>query len=280
MLFFTGRPKKSGGYVRGKVEGLQSLFPTAHNFVELIGIDMLLCIREFLHLSGQQCLNCFKNLMLTNKRIYKRLYKSKLLNRIIAQDAFSFNYLKKVKGRFHTYGDLIQFRDNTCGSHLSFNEYESSQFLKNAKLASKLPYVLYLRITVEEQVVQRLPAPSSHCYIRVKTSKVQIKRIKHLLSNFEQTHNGIAMRIFLPTNHHLPFNQHNSTLWVLVNKNQPLQFPTAPFLIGLKIELKLVNFRYYYRLHLCKLFSGVFSDASALSQRKLYLACTHLLEQE
>ena len=277
MFILTGQPKCSRGNVLRHAKLFQHAIPSVQNFVELIGSDMLLCIREFLH-SSKNSLDCFKSLMLTNKSIYRFLFESTVLNKVIAKDAFSFNYLRKAKYNLRTYRDLVQFRDNMGGSHLSYNEYQHSQFLKNSKLAFKVPYVHYLRIKIEEQVIEPIHSSSPYCYVRARVPKVQIKRLKHLLTQFEETHSGIAMKIYAPTNNHMPLHLHNNSIWFLA-KRQNMQFQMDPFLAGFRVELKLVHFRYCFRLHFYNFSFGVSFSVAERPRRRSYLACTDLLEQ-
>lgn len=262
MLVFTGSPQVRCGNKGCHAFSFQNFFPSSNDFFNVVGIDILVSIREFLHHPKTNCFTCFQNLMMTSKTIYTTLSQSKLLNKIIARDAFSFNYLRKTKNKFKTYGDLIRFRDNITGFHLTYNECARSQFLQNSKLASKKPYVMFSRITMGEQIIPFGASSGLYC-VRVKTSGVQIKKIKHLLTQFEQMHNGIALNIFQSANNHMPFNVHNNTIWVVMNEKQrKIQFPKKPFLIGLKIELRIVNFRYYFRFHFCNFFFDVSSSVS------------------
>ena len=219
MFRLTAPPKEGGRHIGKQRAALQSLVPPDQNLFKKLGIDIFLRIREYMkHVDPRKSLNCFKNLMLTNKVVYEFLFNNRLLNGIIAKDTVGFNYLSKVTKKLCTFGNLINFRDNITGLHLLYSEYEKSQFLKNGKLAFKAPYVYYMHLNNLECFDESFLGYSSrYQVVRGTGHRLQLRRLRHVLEQFESAHNAIVMNIYTPSNNHHPVQVHSNKVYISEN---------------------------------------------------------------
>lgn len=198
--------------------------------------------------------------MLTNKAVYKFLFSNRVLNRLIAKDTVGFNYLNKVNKKLCNFGNLISFRDNITGLHLLYSEYEKSQFLKNGKLAFKSPYVYYMHLNNLECFDESFLGYSSrYQVVRATGNRLQLRRLRHIFEQFEEVHNGIVLNIYTPSNNHYPVQVHSNKVYIMLKKRDTRlrKAVEKKLFVGVYLELTVVNFHYYFRLHLAEVISSV-----------------------
>ena len=183
--------------------------PPAEQFFQNTGTDLLITVWEFIHEGN---LKTILPLMLVSKGVYRRLTTDVNLLREIAKHSFSFLYLSYVTTESKTFQRLLRFSRPQSGAELGFNEWSKQQLLRNTRMRKRPPYTVHFKVRPTQiytggkthVVVGRAPFPF-------------VEKLKRILKQFEESHNAIEMKIFLPERNHYPFALHNSTVRFLLS---------------------------------------------------------------
>ena len=216
--------------------------PLAQDFFKRVGVDILICIWEFLH---QGNLEGILPLMLSSKGVYSRMEKEMDLVQQIAKSSFTFFYLSKTKG-IRLMKDLIALSRLQSGAEFAYNQYVKQQFLRNGRLLKK-PYYR-IRVAVWPN---KLFIGHSTSVLKVYVRQCQCERLHCLLREFEEAHNAIAMKIFLPQHNHYPIATYNSTLYLSGPRGsfEGLgEDGKVSYMVQLRIRFTVHNLRYRFSL--------------------------------
>lgn len=241
VLPATALPKRGRLEVGEQVAGgVDHPLPFSKHFFERVGVDILVTVWEFVH-EGK--LVELLPLMLASKAIYSRLEKESDLLLQIAKGNFTFIYLVEARG-FRSFKDLLLYSNPSSGAELAFNHYAKQQILRNSRLLRKPFFEMRLKVW-PRQVFEGEGMCVVKCFVGPKTTE----RLKGLLTEFEEAHNAIAMKIFLPFRNHYPFAVHDSSLYIL--STAPLDFfdsRRSAILATVRIRFTVRNLRYRFSL--------------------------------
>lgn len=215
--------------------------PFAQNFFQRVGVDLLVRIWEYVH---QGKLSDILGLMLSSKAIYSRMEKEPDLLLQIAKNNFSFIYLTRAPS-FHRFKDLLDYAEPSNGAELSYDHFSSQQILRNSRLLGNPCFELDLKLWPK-----RIYQGEDMCLFKCFCTKQTLQAIETLFREFEEAHNAIAMRIFLPCRNHLPFSYHDSSLYVYSSKEEDFfdQFRHRPTKAVCFVRFTLQNLRYRFSL--------------------------------
>lgn len=245
MALRTQLPKATGRHKRETVAACKNRpFPTAKDFFEHVGVDILVCIWEFLH---HGTLFEILPLLLTTRGIYSRIGKEKNLLLQLAKQNFTLFYLseaeKQRKCPWSHFSALAEYSQPASGAELAFNGWARRQLLRNSRMLKKpvfeLQLVLWAKTVFEGQKRSVVVA-----YVR----KAAVRKLQRLLQEFEEAHNGIAMKVFCPARNHYPFAIHNSTVQFLTTKSEAFFDTKKPIRATVNIRFSTNNLRYRFSL--------------------------------
>ena len=244
----TALPEGDGLEVRKKVTGrVNSALPFAKNFFERVGVDILIAIWEYVH---QGKLTEMLPLIMSSKAIYSRMQMEPDLLLQIAKGNFTFIYLTRAKP-FRNFHELLAYAQPSSGAELAFNHYATQQILRNSRMLRKPFFEIRIKLW-PRHVFQGQGMCVIKCFCQQKT----VERLHALLTKFEEVHNAIAMKIFMPYRNHYPFALHDSSLYV--HSIAPLDYfdrKKSAILATVRIRFTVNNMRYRFSL-LAKHFSG------------------------
>ena len=237
----TALPKGGGLEVRKKVTSrVNRALPSAKNFFERVGVDILIAVWEYVH---QGRLTEMLPLMMSSKAIYSRMQTEPDLLLQIAKGNFTFIYLTRAKP-FRNFHELLAYAQPSSGAELAFNHYATQQILRNSRMLRKPFFEMRIRLW-PRHVFQGEGMCVVKCFCRQKV----VERLKALLSKFEEVHNAIAMKIFLPYRNHYPFTVHDSSLYL--HSTAPVDYfdsKRSAILATVRIRFTVNNMRYRFSL--------------------------------
>lgn len=216
--------------------------PLAQDFFQRVGVDILICIWEFLH---QGNLMGILPLMLSSKGVYSRMEKERDLVQQIAKSSFTFFYLSKTKG-IRRMKDLIALSRLKSGAEFAYNQYVKQQFLRNGRLLKKHYYHIRVKVWPRKLFIGHATS-----VLKVHARQRQCERLHGLLREFEEAHNAIAMKIFLPQHNHYPIALYDSTLYLSGPKGsfEGLgEDGKSSYMVRLRIRFTVHNLRYRFSL--------------------------------
>lgn len=216
--------------------------PLAQDFFKRVGVDILICVWEFLH---QGNLEGILPLMLSSKCVYSRMEKERDLVQQIAKSTFTFFYLSKTKG-IRRMKDLIALSRLQSGAEFAYNQYVKQQFLRNGRLLKKHYYRIQMKVWPRKLFIGHETS-----VLKVHVRQRQCERLHCLLTEFEEAHNAIAMKIFLPQHNHYPLALYDSTLYLSgpTDRFEGLGEDGKVFYdVRLRIRFTVHNLRYRFSL--------------------------------
>jgi len=238
----AGVPQLTGRDVREQGRALQKPLPRSKNFVDSLSADLILCIREFLGHGLSELLP----LMLCSKTSYRSIGGEKVINQAIAKDIFGFSYLSSFYNNIYTYRDILAFRDHASGHLLHYRETDTVQFLGNARLRSKEPYVYWMKMVVYEY-----GGPDDKKILKCVGRSKEVLCLKQLFSDFEESHNAIRIKMYRPYFMCYPIKTFSNAVSIHVSDNDELEEACQGFAQGQKVivgvRLSLQISVVYYR---------------------------------
>lgn len=224
----AGVPKLTRRKVIKQVGFFKNPLPRAKYLVKCLGVDLILYIRKFV---GHGLYDLMP-LMLSSKEFYNFLQKAKVVNRAIAKDIFGFSYLCDFYENIYSFSDILSFRDNISGDLLHYKETSPTQILGNGRLRSKESYLYWMKMVVYEYG----PNEGSSNVLKCVGRKNEVLRLKVMLSEFEETHSAIQMRMYRPYFTCYPINISSNAVMIHV-EGEDLEEACQSFRQGQKIKV-------------------------------------------
>ena len=240
---FAGVPELACRQTPKQRRVFQSILPPPKNFVQCLGVDLILCVREFV---GHGMFDLVP-LMLASKDLYKFLRNQKTVNRAIAKDIFGFSYLLTFRECVYTFADLLRFRDNISGCFLHHTETKTRQLLGNARLRNKEAFVFWMKLVVVDY------QPKSRT-LKCLGRSAEVQRLQEMFLQFEENHSAIQMKLYRPFSSCYPVQPHSCAVAIKAQEFSHLEEVCQTIQQGQKIsvglQLSLQISHLYYRFEL------------------------------
>tara|TARA_B100000519_G_C14212648_1_gene423389 strand:+ start:415 stop:1227 length:813 start_codon:yes stop_codon:yes gene_type:complete len=240
-------PQLHGGVSEKLVVAAKQVVPRAKNPFLCLSAELVAHVREFVaHRVG--ALYALFPLMLASKDLYRCWSVNKLLLRAIAKDVFGFYYLSCFQERIYTFRGIVMLCENISGSELYANPFEFTQLLRNGRMSSKEVYAY----TMDFKVCR-----TEGLEIFGLARQNNLLRLRQLMKQFEQTHNGIALGVFRPHSNCYPMRCFNGKVRLVVPQHSLAALDHFAYMVGDKdavarlqvaIQFKVQGLKYNFRL--------------------------------
>lgn len=236
----TASPKDAGVQKLKAVSSrVDNTTPVAENFFQHAGVDLLLCIWEFVH-GGR--LTDLLPLMLTSKSVYTRLENETVLVMQIAKSCLSFSYFATLPpAALKTFQSLLRYAEPVSGAELSHNSFLKQQYLRNSRLSRRPVFEVRMKVW-PTRVFEGLKINVVRCHCARK----DFFRLYMLLKEFEEAHNAIAMKIFWPNRDHFPLTSHNQSVYILTNAKEDFFANGKAFHARFRVRFRVSCMRYRF----------------------------------
>ena len=212
--------------------------PVAERFFQDAGVDVLLCVWEFIH-DGR--IDDVLTLMMVKKTIYTRMKNEPVLVMQIAKSCLSFSYLARLPAPLKTFKSLLHYATPTYGNELSYNSFVKEQFLCNGRLRKKTVFEVRMKVW-PTRIFQgsKLRVAKCHC------KRTDFYRLHKMLNEFEEAHNAIAMKIFWPHRDHFPMTTYNESVYILTSATEDFLKANKAFYARFRIRFTVCALRYRF----------------------------------